>query len=400
LECQGKVKVKQDPATPEEKGVDLRGDALQLNHFAEGNILVVTGNPRELAWVQLDKLTMQGKEVNIDQRANRSWINDIGVMQILSASDFEGNKLAKPTQVTIHWNKEMQFDGKTAFFSGGVTAEQNNSRLACQEMQVDLDRPVSFKEGDKNGPPAKVERLVCDRRQGKSPVMVEDTKFEGSKLVGYQKLLAQEVYVDNKEGKMQAPGPGILNLLQLGTDEDDPLAAPATGNKTPQAKPVHRAKEELQLTRVIYGGTLQADNRQHIATFYSENADDVEVFHGQADDPDFPIDKAHLPPGFMYMRCRVLKVFSDAMPNGQKNQRMQATGQVRIRSSDYYGDAQTVKYNQGSDLIFLDGGEGYAHLYRVLAPGAEPDKVEGRKIQYNRKDKTYRIIGGTELEGR
>jgi hypothetical protein len=100
------------------------------------------------------------------------------------------------------------------------------------------------------------------------------------------------------------------------------------------------------------------------------------------------------------MRCRVLKVFSDALPNGQKNQRMQATGQVLIKSSDYFGDAQVVKYNQGSDLVFLDGGEGYAHLYRILAPGAEPDKVEGRKIQYNRKDKTYRIIGGTELEGR
>ncbi len=244
LECQGTVRVQQEPATPEDKGVDIRGDHLQLNHFADGNILVVTGLPRELARVQLEKLTIQGKIVNIDQRANRSWVNDIGVMQILSASDFEGNKLSRPTQLTIHWNKEMTFDGKTAIFSGGVTAEQNNSRLACQEMQADLDRPVSFKEGEKNGPPAKVERLVC-AHQRKDLVMFEDTKFEGSKVVGYRKLWAQEVYVDNKEGKMQAPGPGNLNLLQLGMADEDPLAAPTT-KKTSQTKNAPRAKEETR----------------------------------------------------------------------------------------------------------------------------------------------------------
>jgi len=394
LECQGTVRVKQEPATPEDKGVDIRGDSLQLNHFTEGNILVVTGSPRELAWVQLDKLTIQGKEVNIDQRANRSWVNDIGVMQMLTTTDLEGNKLAHPTQITINWNKEMQFDGKTAFFSGGVTAEQNNSSVQCQEMQIDLDRAVSFKEGEKNGPPAKVERLVCDHRQSKEPVMVEDTKFEGSRLIGYQKLRSQEVHVDNKEGKMEAPGPGILNLLQLGTAEDDPLATP-TVKKTSQTKAAPPGKEELQLTRIIYAGTLHADNKNHIATFY----DDVEVYHGPADDPDISIDKAHLPQGFMYLRCKMLKVSSEALPNGQKNQKLLATGQVRIRSTDYWGDAQTVKYSEASDWIILDGGEGTAHLYRVLAPGAKPDKVEANKIYYNRKTKLYRIEGGNEIQG-
>jgi lipopolysaccharide export system protein LptA len=395
LDCQGTVRVKQEPATPEDKGVDIRGDSLQLNHFAEGNILVVTGNPRELAWVQLDKLTIQGKEVNIDQRFNRAWVNDIGVMQMLTTTDFEGNKLPRPTQVTIHWNKEMQFDGKRALFSGGVTGEQNNSRLQCQEMQVDLDRPVSFKEGERNGAPAKVEHLVCDRRLGKEPVMVEDTKFEESKLISYQKLFSQEVHLDNKEGKMEAPGPGILNLLQLGTADDDPLSTPETKKSAPK-KPPAAAKEELQLTRVVYAGSLHADNKKRIATFY----DDVEVYHGPADDPDIQLDPAHLPVGWMYLRCKILKVYSESLPNGQKNQHMEATGQVRIRASDYWGDAKTVKYDEGKDLIILDGGEDYAHLYRVLAPGAEPEQVEGHKIYYNRKTKAVGIDRGGKIEGR
>jgi lipopolysaccharide export system protein LptA len=411
LVCEGAVRVKQEPATPEDKGVDIRGDTLQLNHFIDGNILVVTGNARELAWVQLDKLTMQGKEVNIDQRANRSWINDIGVMQMLTATDFEGNKLAHPTQVTIHWNKEMHFDGKQAFFSGGVTAEQNNSRLRCQEMQVTLDRPVSFKEGEKNSASAKVEHLVCDHGQSKQPVMVEDTKFEGSKLVGYQRLHSQELYVDNKEGKMEASGPnGIFHLLQLGTAEDGTMNSPEI-KKTPQRPAAPKAKEELMLTRVYFSGRLGADNKKRIATFY----DDVKVHHLPADDPDIQVDEAHPPAGCMILRCKMLKVLSESLPNGQKNQKMQATGQVRIQgrsrgpdsgrgavnsgndTPDYWGDAQVLKFDESSDWIILDGGDGDAHLYRVLAPGAPPDKVEAKKIWYNRKDRTYRLGGGSDI---
>jgi lipopolysaccharide export system protein LptA len=414
LFCEGTVRVRQEPASPEDKGVDIRGDSLQLNHFIDGNILVVTGNARELAWVQLDKLTMQGKEVNIDQRANRAWINDIGIMQMLTATDFEGNKLAHPTQVTINWNKEMHFDGKLAIFSGGVTAEQNNSRLRCQEMQVTLDRPVSFKEGERKSTPAKVEHLVCDRGQSKQPVMVEDTKFDGSKLVGYQRLHSQELHVDNQEGKMEAPGPGgIFNLLQLGSAEDGTLGSPEI-KKTSQSPTAPKVKEELKLTRVYFNGRLHADNKKRIATFY----DDVKVYHLPADDPDITVDEAHPPAGCMILRCKMLKVLSENLPNGQKNQRMQATGQVYIQgrsrspdtgpgarnsandSPDYWGDAQVLKFDEGSDWIILDGGEGDAHLYRVLAPGARPDKVEAQKIWYNRKDRTYRLKGGGLIEGR
>ena len=413
LFCEGAVRVKQEPATPEDKGVDIRGDMLQLNHFIDGNILVVTGNARELAWVQLDKLTMQGKEVNIDQRANRSWINDIGVMQMLTATDFEGNKLTHPTQVTIHWNKEMIFNGKQANFSGGVTAEQNNSRLRCQEMQVWLDRPVSFKEGDRNSTPAKVEHLVCGHGQSEQLVIVEDTKFDGSKLVGYQRLHSQDLYVDNKEGKMEASGPnGIFNLLQLGSAEDGGLSSPEI-KKTPQRPAPGKGTEELKLTRVYFNGRLHADNKKRIATFY----DDVKVYHLPADDPDATVDEAHPPAGCMILRCNILKVFSESLPNGQKNQKMQATGKVYIQgrsrspdsgrgaansgndSPDYWGDAQVLKYDEGNPWIILDGGEGSAHLYRVLAPGARPDKVEARKIWYNRKDKTYRVDGGGLIEG-
>src|SRR5262249_54576259 len=94
LRCEGTVRVLQEPATPDEKGVDIRGQTLQLNRFPKGNVLVVTADqasrPRELAYVQMDKITMIGPEVNIDQVANKAWVNGIGSMKMPSTTDFEG----------------------------------------------------------------------------------------------------------------------------------------------------------------------------------------------------------------------------------------------------------------------------------------------------------------------
>src|SRR5262249_27006463 len=104
LECAGTVRVLQDPAGPDDKGVDIRGETLQLNHHTDGNILVVTG-PQNLAQVQMNKITSHGHEVQIDQVINTAKVDGAGDMLLMPATDFEGNQLAKPTELIIHWDK-------------------------------------------------------------------------------------------------------------------------------------------------------------------------------------------------------------------------------------------------------------------------------------------------------
>ena len=74
----------QQGATSEDKGVDIRGDTLELTHKLEGDLLVVSG---DLAWLQMDKLLIVGSTVNIDQAANRAWVNGIGAMRIDSTDN-------------------------------------------------------------------------------------------------------------------------------------------------------------------------------------------------------------------------------------------------------------------------------------------------------------------------
>src|SRR5262249_7291644 len=126
LWTEGSVQVRQDPAKPDEKGVDIKGDTLELTYHPEGNYLVVTG---DLAQLRMDKIYILGPEVNIDQAANKAWVNGIGAMQMDSATNFQGNKLDRAVPLTVHWNKSMLFNGKFAEFHGGIQAEQENARL-------------------------------------------------------------------------------------------------------------------------------------------------------------------------------------------------------------------------------------------------------------------------------
>src|SRR5579859_4715484 len=94
-----------EPATLEDKGVDIRGDTLQLNHFPDGNVLTVTGE--NLAQLRMDKLFILGTEINVDQVKNEARVDKTGAMVIDSDTDFEGNKLGRTVPLTIHWSKHM-----------------------------------------------------------------------------------------------------------------------------------------------------------------------------------------------------------------------------------------------------------------------------------------------------
>src|SRR5262249_60021734 len=95
--CEGAVHVVQEPARPDEKGTDIKGDTLSLLYRAEGHFLVVTG---DLAQLRQDKIYILGPEVNIDQKDNKAWVNGIGAMQMESANSLTGERLEKASPLT------------------------------------------------------------------------------------------------------------------------------------------------------------------------------------------------------------------------------------------------------------------------------------------------------------
>jgi hypothetical protein len=403
LWCEGRVRVLQEPATPEEKGVDIRGETLNLKHFADGNELTVTAN--ELAQVQLEQLFILGPEVNIHQTTNKAWVNGPGAMRMPSNTNFDGAKLNKPAELIVYWKKSMYFNGKDAEFQGSIQAEQENARLLCQRLQVYLDRRVSFREGQKDGQQAKVEKLVCDKN-----VRIEDSTRENGRLVSYKRIDSKELALDNEDGIVNAPGPGVVRILQLGAQGEliptTPAAGanaagpqPAHGNHTGQGKaPQPAAKEDdvLKLTRVSYRTRMWANNNTRTAIFY----DDIELLHLPAENPDLVIDLDHLPREALHLRCQKLQIYTRRTPDGKASQEMEAQKKCVVQAQEFWAVAEVVKYDESQQkLIFEGGGEGgMARLYKVAVRGAEAEDVIGRKITYWRETGAYKVDGGRGIK--
>ncbi len=413
LWCEGAVHVHQDPDGPDDKGVEIRGATLQLLKFVEGSVLTVTG---ETAEVQLDKLTIFGPEVNIDQKDNKAWVIGAGMMRMPSSADIQINSPGAPpkktpppdkkqpqpeTELTVYWTRDMVFNGRFAVYHGNVQAEQDNSRLTCDTMQVLLDRFVSLKgENERNAPPAKVDKLVCDQT-----VRVEDTLRENGQLIRYQRLDSTQLDVKNEEGIMLAPGPGVLHILQLGDKDESapgatsgatpggnpapPQSAKKTGKKPANGQP---AEQELKLTRINFLTRMFANNITRTAVFY----DGVEVVHLPSDDPDVIIDIDHLPKGGMYLRCDQLQVYNRQEPGTQGSQEMEARGNASVQSEEFWGRADVIKYDESKELMIFEAREGrLATLVRQKAKGTAQEELKGQKIYYWRSTGDFKIERGT-----
>lgn len=396
LWCEGSVRVLQDPTSPTERGVDIRGETLDLAHHLEGNVLVVTGTPS--AQVQINTLFILGPEIHIDQLNNMAWVNGVGVMRMPSSTSFQGDKLNRPSEITINWEERMVFDGQYAKFQGGISAVQDSGRLACQVLQVTLDRRVSLREGDKGKAPAKVEKLVCDKN-----VWVEDVTREKGKIVALKRLECFELSLDNDNEKqdtlVKATGPGIVRIFQVG-GTSDPLGSMASPGRTkppgdarsqrpPTAAP-QQADAGPKVTEVTFEGKMQANNTRGIATFF----DTVTVVQVPATDPNIRFNKDRLPPEGMFLRSERLDVLNLKLPDGSVNREMNATGKVYLEGQGFSGTSELVKYNEAKEQIILEGSEGgLAVLEKRGAPGQEPKTFRGRKIIY------YRLTGDIHGEG-
>lgn len=400
LRCDGHVVVLQDPQhpdDPQDKGVDIRGEKLTLDHGADGGILLVTGN---MAVVQLSKITISGDEVNINQRTNQAWVPCRGWMKMMSqpALTEDARKPETPppgtpkqpeklSELTIHWKKDMQFDGRHAVFQGDIQAEQDKSRLLCQELQVFLVNPVSLKESQKGSAPTKVKELVCD----KSVRMDELVPGKDGKIVRKTRVMSPVLAVNNEDGEVNAPGPGVVYLLQYASSDDNGFGAkkkPEDANKPPPPP-------QLKLTRINYLDRLYTNNGKRTATFYGS----VEVVNLPTENIDEVVDVDKPPKGCLYLRCEQLKVFSHKLPDGRTTQEMDATRHVVVQSQEFWGVADRVTFDEDKDLVILEGGEnGKATLYRDRVQGGNGDKLQGKKIWYWRKTNEFKIEEGGGIQ--
>jgi lipopolysaccharide export system protein LptA len=373
---------------------------LQLDRDPAGDKLQVFGDGHDkLAELQLGEMILIGPKVVIDQRDNTANVYGLGTMDMPSNTTFDGGKPAKAgARLTVNWNTSMFFNGQNAYYDGGVIAYQvqpgvkDKARLQADQLQVTLDRYVSFKEGQKAGESAKVDKLVCYKQID----AVSETYDAQGKRTQYHRMENPEMSVDNRENHVIASGPGRVSILQYGAP--DALAAPGANTPIKQAVPAKKQQQEvLKLTRVLYDQRLYSNtaNGARTSRFYGN----VQVFHLPADDPDVKVNLDKLPKHGFYMRSDYLEVLSRTSDDRSKGQYMVAKYGVRFQTPEFSGTADTLVYNEAADTVLFQGTEGRpATVYRWRGQGVRPEEISGQRILYSRKTGQFTIEKGNRVQ--
>jgi hypothetical protein len=396
LVTEGDVHVNQKGNTPQDKGVDIKGDMLNLLHNPLGDTLYVFGDLKKPAQLQLGELILAGPKVTINQKDNMAEVEGIGFMEMRSNAAFDGGKPAKPgTRLTVHWNKDMLFDGKHAEFHGGVIAYQDNASLRSQNLEVTLDRAVSFKEGQKGAQNAKVEILVCDGKV----FIVDEKKDDKGNREAYHRLEVPQLRMDNAEETVHTSGPGRVIIISKGSEDLTP-GGPRTPTGAPgQAKTKSPAKgQEFQLTRIDFLSSMHSNNqdKQRTSKFY----DNVQIYHAPGDRPDAKMDPDHPPKGGFYMRCEILIVYTLKTGKDKTSQIMQANNKVTFRTQEFFGNAATAQYYENKEVMIFEGAPGNpARLYQFVPGTNQTREIVGMKILHNRRTGAITVQDATGISG-
>jgi hypothetical protein len=384
--AEGNVRVTQAADNPKDKGLDIMGSMLTLQRKPSGNILNVFGEPRKIAQVQHNEMSLFGPKVTIDQVDNVAHVEGTGAMHMPSGTTLDGKK--KDGHITIHWNKSMWFNGRSADFDGGVVAFQDNGKLQCQQMQATFDRPIDFKKTT-GSQAAKIDKILCIAKENEKVFIHEEERAKDNKLIKYQRLLLAALEVDNLEQRMNGSGPGVLDFIGKAAPGDPAIAAPAAQQQR---------KEELvsKHTRVRFNGQMisfplsTGSGRQTIFL------DQVRVVHQPGENPNAD-DPNQVGKDGLIFSCQKLTIVQ--RKNGEKtSQEMIAEGMnglVHFQAQDFQGHAKAVKYDDRQEQIIFEGIDtAPAVIFKMpKVRGAQPQRLQGTKILYNRKTGEFLLDG-------
>ena len=412
--CEGAVEVHQEPAepAPDKRGLDIRGQTLLVDSTPDGSVMTVTGTDEATpGQVHNDGMSIIGAKIVIDQLHNTADVEGRGSLVLPSNTGLGGGDLKKAAVVVVHWRDSMKFKGADRWseFLGKVTAQQNDSYVACHIMQVRFDRPIDFSRRGKIAPPPvkgpspptiagkppekespKIESVRCypapedlrDEPKDAYWVSYHDvTRDDTGRIVKEQHLVARELEMTARAiepgnpspyQRVLAAGPGTMRLWQTGLkDETAPMG------KAPVATP---AKEpETKLTIVHFAGRMTA--RDFGSTYQDATFQDtIELLYAPADRLDAVVDRHRLPVGAVRLTCSErLIVSSHKQPGVPTTQRLDAIGNADIRSDTYDGWGETI--TSDGPTVTLKGGE---NTLARIKNRFNMNSHNGKKIVYNR----------------
>lgn len=391
LIAKGGVHVFQQGDKPGEKRIDITGQLLTVKYAEKGHTLVVHGDAKTLARLELGEMVLWGPLVSINRGENKARVDGRGAMQAASNKNLDGTEIAKSNsanRITIWWNKSMDFDGRSALFQGGVQAQQQSSdaKLKCENLTAYLDKFVSFREGQNQNQNAKIDRILCDKN-----VYIEETKVdERGQRAQQSRLLGSHMSMDNLEGGTNLSGPGEAWVLAKGSGGIDIVPIPSGGTPAPVDK------MEWKLTHIKFGLRMYANVKANTknAKFFGYNAG-VEVFHFPTTDINARMDPNRMGKDQLWLRCGELHV-EGRQTGDRTTQYMLARHNCEFRTEKYLGYADLIKFDEGNETVIFESTNGNRVQLFEFQPGNQqprPMSINSTKVLYNRRTGSIESAG-------
>ncbi len=395
LIVKGAVRVREtQTAAPEERKMLIIGDQVQMIDVNKPcTAVMVTG---EKAHFEGRGMSLDGSNINLNRGTNRLWVDGPGQMDLPLDKDLDGHPVDHPGTVQVHWQRKMNFDGRTARFEESVLATMPNRQLRTETLDVSLQQPILFADAA-NHPPPQVSQLQCS-----GGVTLDGRTFDERGPQSIEFLQAPDLTVNMLSGRTHAGGPGWLTTWRRGSG--DPLQSGAAG--PPAATPPAATPgdpNQLTYLNVAYHALIDGNIHSREMTFQ----DDVATVYGPVDSWDAvldPNDLKSLGDRGMILHCGKLTVAQMSTPgSAQPAMEMVALDHALLENVKFTARAVRISYTQAKGLLILEGdGRSKAELSRQKYPTAPISSVRALKIEYwpatRSSDERLRVDGADQLD--
>ncbi|QDU62664.1 hypothetical protein Pan216_35310 [Planctomycetes bacterium Pan216] len=380
--AEGDVLVTQTPTDADKDAFEIRGQVLQFERKAEGDIVEVGGSNKRLAFIKSTELTLAANQkINLDETRNRVQVTGRGYLTIVNDNDLTGKKRDRPGVVRVDWDRSMDFDGKLATFEGSVVAHQDTAEIHCAIMDVAFDQRLNFRalRENKNRKKTKyrIETIDCDK-----DVIVYDGQRQGNLVTRYVTLRSRELHYDNLFHQAIATGPGDVQVVE----------------RRPPRDKAGKPQSPFLMTWVSFTGEMRANNENKTSKFF----DDIHIVHAPIGQLDERINPNELPPGSMMVEAAdsaEMGQWED--DDGKKFRDFRAEGNVRVEArGEYWGQCDRLSYSEQLDrLVFASVQRHKAQFYRQMRVGEKPVEFRAREIKFWRTSGKISTTGSDGFHG-
>ncbi len=411
------VQLDEIPLVPtDEQPMHLQGDRVQVfeAYDPDKTKIKVIGRHAEFRG---RGITLSGTNINVDAATNHLGIDGEGRMILPVDRDLKGEPLPFPEELTITWQKEMDFDGQTAQFQEKVVARSREQFLQTEYLEARFVRKILFRKVESDArPDTDLEQITCrggvyleGRTFEKNPVLPAGSAGGLVRPVGanvayptpplrqesWEVFRAVDLTINRQTGALFAQGPGEITTIRTGAG--DMLAAHGMPAQPTPKKPDDKDKLlylYIKFPQSMTGNTEsgQVSFQQRVNCVYEE----VDSWQPRVDVRDPDSLSKH---GMLLTADRLSVAEGPALTAGPRTFELEASGNVTAENGTFLARAARITYNQAKEWLILEGnGYAPAELSFQEYVGAPPTTRAASKISFWPETKRVEIDGGRPMQ--